>query len=169
MKNVKSQLILCQPDSNKGCCVCCGLFNHVDIAKSNLERFLSSSKHRIINRIEVNDSKLNSKSILTEIRDSTTFICPYQGFIHKNAPGCLLHKSVNGFDARDMSFFGQDICDSFLCPAHNILNNRQKTILIEYINDWFYYSLAIALPLSFIWILERLENDYDLDLSNKGI
>ena len=66
-------IILCQPDSRKGCSVCCGLFNMKDTSRNNLKQFLEEgiSREKVFRVYEE----------FTEpepVRDRFSHICPYQ-------------------------------------------------------------------------------------------
>jgi hypothetical protein len=65
---------------------------------------------------------------------------------------------VCGEDKRDQSLFGKTICDRFLCPAHSILNGREKQYLTAYIHDWYCYAIAIIDPGTFSWIVTVLDS-----------
>jgi len=132
---------LCQPDGSKSCSVCCGLFNLKDISRSNLQSFLSG------------DYPAN---LLNDVRDITSHICIYQSFIAPNRPGCSLHPKVKGFDGRNASLYGAKICEEFLCPAHYILNSEHKQILVDSVQDWYLYSIAILDPEGFIYISDLI-------------
>ncbi len=150
--------ILCQPDSRKGCSACCGLFNFRDISRNALEKFLEAGAERGGSFSEYEFQELGiPDDQKIEQRDITSHICPYQGFLEEGRPGCLMHPSVNSRDLRNRSLFGKTICSSFLCPAHEILNQSQKMILINRIDDWYTYSLAILDPCSFAWICDALD------------
>jgi len=145
--------ILCQPDGKMGCAACCGLFNTRDASKLNLEKYLNSYR--------VRKSSVPEGTGLPEMpgngimkRDPKAYICPYIGFTGENCPGCMIHPIVMGYDHRDLSLFGSLICDSYLCPAHEILTEDQKRALIDAVDDWYLYSIAIIDPESFIWMLE---------------
>ena len=90
------------------------------------------------------------------IRDAGSHICPFQGFIATGRPGCLIHPGSVPANRRDRSLFGEKICGSFLCPAHSILSNEEKEILIRNTGDWYSYTVAIVDPGYFQWILELM-------------
>ena len=154
---IDNPIILCQPDENKGCSACCGLFNLQNISKNNLTKFLHD-KNKAFDDIK--------------FRDSKTHICPYQGFLTGSCkPGCLLHPEHNDKDDRDLSFFGKKICQEYLCPAHIILKQKQKQLLLKCTDDWYIYSIAIIDPEFFIWILKTIQkkikmNIYDMSIQN---
>ncbi len=166
--NSSGTIILCQPDSKKGCAVCCGLFNHIDISRENLSRILSLP----IPTKRQREADLYGEEYLkrTDIRDITSHICPYQGFIREGKPGCRLHPSLLGIDRRNRSLYGSKICDSFLCPAHRILSETQKRALIDMTDDWYYYSIEVIDPEGFVWIFNSLCEycDYAEDTSHRA-
>lgn len=140
---------LCQPDSEKGCCACCGLFNFYDISKDRIEAFLKGAVRRL-------HGESPAEGDGRAVRDPTSHICPYQGFVQASKPGCLLHPDIMSEDMRDRSLFGATICDGFVCIAYEILSIDEKSALIEYIHDWYLYSIAIVDPDSFSWIIEQV-------------
>jgi hypothetical protein len=149
---------LCQPDDRKSCCACCGLLNLRDISRMNLSQFLSGENRR-------SGEKRSFETIINAVddyatRDVTTHICPHQGFICRGRPGCLLHPLYASSPGRCNSLFGEAICDSFLCPAHSILNDEQKNIIIKLVDDWYYYTVAIIDPGSVVWFLALLSERY---------
>ncbi len=155
--NSSETIILCQPDPKKGCAVCCGLFNHIDISRENLSRILSLPVPTKRQRGE--DAYGEEYLKRTDIRDITSHICPYQGFIGTGKPGCRLHPSLLGIDRRNRSLYGAKICDSFLCPAHRILTETHKRALVDLTDDWYFYSIEIIDPDGFLWIFNSL-NEY---------
>ena len=75
-----------------------------------------------------------------------------QRFFEEGVPGCTVHPLHLGEDGRADSLFGIKICDSFFCPAHRILHSSEKSLLINAVEDWYSYSVAICDPLGFRWI-----------------
>ena len=157
-------LILCQPDTRKGCSACCGLFNFQDITRESLARFLRGGKSRA--RV-IRGADEDGCGAGAEVRDVGAHICPFQGFCSDGKPGCLLHPNICGVDQRDRSLFKTKICSSFYCPAHTILSDREKRLLIELIDDWYLYTVAIIDPESFLWIL-KLSESHREDLTSKA-
>jgi hypothetical protein len=173
MRNKKrsGNIILCQPDDKKGCSACCGILNFNNLSKNNLTGFLNAFEKR-------RDIKAKKDVFWAEqfgIRDKTSHVCPYQGFIGKGKPGCMAHSKINGKCMRKKSIFGSRVCNDYLCPAHSILDDEYKQILVDYIDDWYLYTVSISDPESFIWIVELLNkyssfNLLDIDLKkNKRI
>jgi hypothetical protein len=159
----REAITLCQPDSLKACCACCGLFNYKNISRDNLEwRLLNAPAS--ISTDEVFDDKPQKHQ--HDIRDVTSHICRYQGFISGNRPGCTLHPLVRGTDARNTSLYGSRICQEYLCPAHAILSEQLKDLLISSISSWYEYSLAIIDPDSFIWIVNEAGTRFGVNVQD---
>lgn len=149
--SINHSIILCQPDSSKGCCVCCGLFNFKDITEYNLSLFLENSPQSKSTNSEIDDIQ----TIYHDgIRDITSYVCQYQGFISTNKPGCTRHHELLGYDGRGISLYGSKICNDYLCPAHSLLNYEYKSILINSVFQWYLYSIAIIDPASFVWCVD---------------
>jgi len=159
--NANNKISLCQPCHGKGCCVCCGLFNCADISFEELSRFLSEATYEMRRSRVTGTTVRNFESLQRRymFRDTTTYVCPYMGFLDSNTPGCLVHPLVNnGNDNRDCSLFGKEICNDYFCPAYRILDDRLKKILITYTYNWYTYSIGIIDPLSFVWIVQLIED-----------
>ena len=151
----KKASYLCQPDSQKGCSICCGLFNLQDISKNNLSQFLNSQD--------------KAKFFSLGARDEKAHICPFQSFIRINIPGCSAFPSEEKKNLRDLSLFGAKICSDYFCPAHKILGEPYKDFLINNVSDWYNYSLAIVDPESFIWLINKFYFLERKDLNKKKI
>lgn len=148
---------LCMPDTSKSCAACCGLMNHRDISRENLTAFLHAGRFRTENywRYQVNGSYLEQT---TSCRDSSTHICPLQGFIAEGIPGCMVHPQVAGVDQRDKGLFGASTCRAYVCPAHTILSDEAKKIIIENLDDWYVYTIAVIDPRSAVRMINQLHD-----------
>ncbi len=104
-----------------------------------------------------------------QLRDPTAYVCPHQGLLSGARPGCLVHPLGATVSGRNESLFGEKICDSFLCPAHTVLNEDQKKKIVAHIHDWYYYSFAIADPASLQWFLAVLSARFNADPGNGEI
>lgn len=158
--NSDNKISLCQPGNGKGCCVCCGLFNLKNISYKELSYFLNDATDELSSCKGKNKNTRNFKNLQTRyaFRDATTYVCPYMGYVDGTTPGCLMHPSVNkGVDNRDCSLFGKEICNDYFCPAYRLLDERLQKILIAYTYDWYTYSIGIIDPVSFIWIVQMIE------------
>lgn len=150
------RIILCQPDKTKGCSLCCGLFNFRDISSGFLSEFLRGGKAR-----EKKFADFEQYGTPPWIRDEFSHICPFQGFLYTDKPGCLIHPLYSGVDGRNRSLFASKICGEFFCPAHEILSEQEKLFLIEKVSDWHLYSIAVADPESFSFIYNYVRSNYD--------
>ena len=165
---MNEQVSLCQPGNGKGCCVCCGLFNLRNVSSNVLSQFLTEasievSYGKIINNLFIRN--YDSIKKIYDFRDSTTYVCPFMGFVFSDTPGCLLHPSVNnGIDSRDCSLFGKELCNDYFCPAYRILSDKEKKILIRCTYDWYSYSIGIMDPLSLRWIIQQVEGILNIQI-----
>ena len=156
-ENFFTQHSLCQPGNGKGCSACCGLFNLEDISRESCNELLrgctGSFNPRTLKGYAGDEVIPGEKDFPP--RDITSHICPFQGFITTGTPGCLAHPFVNnGSDYRKFSLFGSKICGDFLCPAHSILDDMAASILIEFTDDWYTYSVGVIDPYSLLWIID---------------
>jgi hypothetical protein len=158
----EESLILCQPDATKGCSLCCGLFNFKDLSREHLGQFLKAGNGRSPS-MDGGESDPDSR-----VRDRTSHLCPHQGFISRGRPGCLMHPRYLPKSGRNSSLFGEKICDSFLCPAHSILNEEQKKTIVAHIDDWYYYAFAVADPASVQWFLAALSDRFHAAAAGSG-
>jgi len=151
--NSNDRIILCQPDNTKGCSLCCGLFNFSNISTESLYGFLEKGRDR-----EQTFATHNEYRESARVRDICSHICPYQGFLSEDKPGCLIHPLSSGIDGRWRSLFASKICGEFFCPAHTILTDEEKKYLIENVSDWYNYSVAIADPESYSFIYNHVKD-----------
>lgn len=165
--NYYETIILCQPDGLKSCSACCGLFNFTDISREYLSRFLARGGIRSSACLSSNDSTDQGDG--RPIRDATSYICPHQGLVYNKRPGCLLHPSYRNTTLRNNSFFGETICNGFLCPAHSILSAEQKKTIINLIDDWYNYSIAIIDPDTTASILDLLRDHYPVTVQREDV
>jgi hypothetical protein len=156
------KIILCQPDNLKGCSLCCGLFNFRDFSPDCLTEFLNKGRER-----ESEHKVFEEYNSPHKLRSRFSHICPYQGFLSENKPGCLVHPLYAGTDGRDRSLFAHKICENFFCPAHSVLTAEEKIFLIENITNWYLYSVAIADPESYSFIYNFVKTDYYEDCANE--
>ncbi len=153
-------IILCQPDTVKSCSACCGLLNFVDISRAALTRFLARGAERSSSCLSASD--ITDQGDGRDVRDLTSYICPHQGLIFNKRPGCLLHPRYRTDTMRHRSFFGEQICNGFLCPAHTLLSAEHKKSLIALIDDWYCYTIAVIDPASTAWLLDLLVERYPI-------
>jgi len=154
-RDSSDRITLCQPDNTKGCSLCCGLFNFRNISSESLREFLDDGIKREKAYPTHNEYKESVK-----VRDVCSHICPYQGFLSEEKPGCLIHPLSSGIDGRWRSLFASKICGEFFCPAHAVLTDEEKKYLIENVSSWYNYSAAIADPESFSFIYNYVNDAF---------
>ncbi|HOT46328.1 MAG TPA: hypothetical protein PLM53_10670 [Spirochaetota bacterium] len=165
--NYYETLILCQPDGTKSCSACCGLFNFTDISRETLSRFLADGAARSSSFLT--SSNITDQGDGRDIRDTTSYICPHQGLVFNKRPGCLLHPQYRNATLRNSSFFGENICSGFLCPAHALLSADHKRTIIELVDDWYLYSIAVIDPDSTAWLLDLLRDRYPIAFQREDV
>jgi len=144
--------ILCQPDSEKSCGACCGLYNYADSTREALSARLRARTDRF-RRMVRSKKDLEDYARATKAAESfqkrykVIYCCEYLGFLDggERRVGCLLHPQQNaGEDWRGVSFYGRDLCADHLCPSHYFIPPEQAEILIRVIDDWYLYGLCIT-------------------------
>jgi hypothetical protein len=143
---------LCQPDEDKSCGACCGIYNYVDSSREALVvRLLRRTErfHRDVRSVE--DLAPFARTIRAaedqRRRFEVIYCCEYVGFLDSDQRhvGCLLHPSQNGgIDLREVSFYGRELCNGHLCPSNHFLSRTEKLILIDLLDDWYLYGLCIT-------------------------
>jgi hypothetical protein len=152
-------LNLCQPDSEKSCAACCGLYNVRDgtreTLQSNLVRRteLFKDTERSMGAIVEFESYILSLECLEPI-EPEIHTCAYIGFIDERfrCPGCMLHPANpdnRGVDYRGLCHYGSLACRSFYCPAWESLEPEYRTLVAETVDDWHLYGL-VATDLDFV-------------------
>lgn len=148
----KQFIHLCQPDSDKSCGACCGLYNYADSTKDSLIKRLRNRTQ--IFRETVTDAsdlkvfsdwikKIESDEKLYEV----IYCCEYLGFLddEEKRVGCLLHPlQNNGMDMREVSFYGKELCDGHFCPSYHFISREEKRSVVRIIDDWYLYGLCIT-------------------------
>ena len=143
---------LCQPDNQKSCGACCGLYNWDDHSRGALEPLLHKRTDlfrsqgpltRSLDDYRIKVSGLYTGSKLFE----TIYNCEFLGFVERDRKrvGCLLHPVVNeGRDLREESFYGKELCAGHECPSHTYLTEKEKKAVIYGSDNWYIYGLVIT-------------------------
>ena len=152
MKADTNLVILCQPDNDKSCGACCGLYNYVDSSRSSLKERLRARTQRFRKLVKkpgdieyYAGETLNNEDF--KKRYEVIYCCEYLGFLdgEERKVGCLLHPAQNtGLDLRSVSFYGQELCAGHICPSHHFIPQSQSQILIKIIDDWYLYGLCVT-------------------------
>ena len=143
---------LCQPDTDKSCGACCGLYNYADSSREALTAKLRE-RTRLFHEMVGSPADLNRFSDRVKGREPSErlyeviYCCEYLGFLDddERRVGCLLHPLQNsGVDMRDVSFYGVELCDGHFCPSYHFISREEKQALIKIVDDWYLYGLCIT-------------------------
>jgi len=143
---------LCQPDSEKSCGACCGLYNWKDHSRPAIEAILDlqtamfapfqKSESDFDRYRELRASALNNEKLF-----ETIYNCEFIGFIdsERHRVGCMLHPMVTGgCDLRDHCFYGAEICSGHFCPGYSCFTTAQQRSVVNATSDWYLYGLTIT-------------------------
>jgi len=151
---------LCQPDQSKSCGACCGLYNYAVSSKASLAERLRNRTALFQKMVSAPEDLPAFSEAVSSGEDGTKryeviYCCEYTGFLdaQERRVGCLLHPLRNGgLDMREVSFYGKDLCDGHFCPSYHHISRKEKTALIEIIDDWYLWGLCITdIDLVVIW------------------
>lgn len=142
---------LCQPDEEKSCGACCGLYNWENHARATLKILLQGRRELFFSLQEPRDWDAYSRmcEALTPSPKlcDTIYNCEFLGFLdsREKRVGCLIHPSLhNGVDLRTCSFYGAKLCDEHVCPSFNHLTTVEQQAVVLSIHDWYLYGLVIT-------------------------
>jgi hypothetical protein len=152
IENENSFIHLCQPDSCKSCGACCGLYNYAESERESLARRLRWRTALFQEIVKRHDDLEHFSNLVRGSEDQARryeviYCCEYLGFLDadERRVGCLLHPlQNNGADLRDVSFYGQELCDGHFCPSYTYLTTEEKKTLISVIDDWYLYGLCLT-------------------------
>jgi hypothetical protein len=144
---------LCQPDSEKSCGACCGLYNYRGASRSDLQKRLArrTEAFREIEKhtpeaLEAYSNWVRSTEPQQKLLE-TVYNCEFLGFLDPGGRrvGCLLHPCQNdGRDLRECSFYGAELCDGHLCLSYQKLTREEKWAVILSLDDWHLYGICIT-------------------------
>jgi len=144
--------VLCQPDENKSCGACCGLYNYTDSSCASLVHRLRERRRRFRRLVKApgdigcyTDATFSCEDFTP--RYEVIYCCEYLGFLDETEKkvGCLLHPLQNsGLDLRTCSFYGQETCAGHICPSHHFIPANQAQSLIKIIDNWYLYGLCLT-------------------------
>ncbi|MDD5475812.1 MAG: hypothetical protein PHU03_04765, partial [Syntrophales bacterium] len=143
---------LCQPGPEKSCGACCGLYNYLDSTRESLANRLEKRTAIYHETVRSRDDLKIFADIITSMesqdkRYEVIYCCEYLGFLDetRHRVGCLLHPFQNGgADLRDISFYGQELCEGHFCPSYHYLTRTEQLAVVNSIDDWYLYGLAIT-------------------------
>lgn len=174
---------LCQVSETVSCGACCGLYNLPHLSRVKLETMLSKRTEDFMSVVRTEDGifefQRRHKAPHRLSRPYPQFHhCPFLGFIgdQKSRVGCLLHPDSDGNnnnDYRFLSWYGEQACPSYFCPATRKLPPIYKSILAQAIDDWYVYGLIVteySLVIAYFRVLEaRLGRDITADDFTRSI
>ena len=163
---------LCQPDKQKSCGWCCGLYNRCHRSRAELARELRgrteefARTERTVEAI-LHFSERNSLKEKSQLIDPDFYSCEFLGFLNEEETlvGCMLHplaRGNGGTDWRGLSFHGAMACQGFFCRSYRELSLSQKEIILSTVNDWYLYGLLIS-DVDFINGFLRLVEENSID------
>lgn len=143
---------LCQPDGQKSCGACCGLYNYQNSTRDALDTRLRA---RTILFKDVVKKRGDLSYYASQVKNTEDFAkryeviycCEYLGYLDADCAkvGCLLHPvQNNGDDLRDVSFYGQELCSGHFCPSYHYLSREESLALIRILDDWYLYGLCVT-------------------------
>jgi hypothetical protein len=140
---------LCQ--RAKGSCgACCGLYNRRETGRAAVRAELARHT-RVLARTERTPAAFRAAARrLAEDAPAAVFpsirVCQLVGFLDEQETrvGCLAHpKATAGIDLRACGVYDVDTCESFLCPSHAGITEREAAI-VEAVADFHLYGLAVT-------------------------
>ena len=145
---------LCQPDKQKSCAWCCGLYNSHDVSRAGLARKLRArteefTKTRRTAEAILYFSERHREKEKSQLLDPEFYSCEFVGFLNEEETlvGCMLHplaRGNGGTDWRGLSFHGAMACQGFFCRSYRELSTVQKRIILSTVNDWYLFGLVIS-------------------------
>ena len=154
MSTQSSGTHLCQPDRQKSCAWCCGLYNSSYKSRAGLARELKArtdefARTRRTVKAILYFSESNRLKEKCQLFDPDFYSCEFVGFLNEEETlvGCMLHPLApgnGGTDWRGLSFHGAMACQGFYCRSYRELSPFQKEIILSAVNDWYVYGLLIS-------------------------
>ncbi len=160
------EIHLCQPQGNKSCAACCGIYNYVDNSRDALEARLRR-RTQLFGAVRAGSLTIDQYREAIRRREdqkriyTTIYTCEFVGFVDeaRRRVGCMLHPIPNGgLDQRDISFYGREICEGHFCPSYQKLTPDEARIVIDTIDDWYLYGCVIT-DIDFVKTFLKLVQD----------
>lgn len=138
---------LCQR-ARASCGGCCGVYNRIDPDRAAVHAELARHT-RVLARTERTPAAFREAAKrLAEDAPAPVFpsirVCQLVGFLDEQETrvGCLAHPKANGgVDLRGCGVYDVEICESFLCPSHAALTEREAQ-LVEAVAGYHLYGLV---------------------------
>jgi len=147
-------IYLCQVSDTVSCGACCGLYNLPNLSRAKLEILLAKRTEDFASVPRTEDGifefKRKNRGPHRLSRPFPQFHhCPFLGLIgvQKCRVGCLLHPAAPGngnVDYRFLSWYGEQACHTYFCPATHKLAKVYQSILLQTIDNWYVYGLLVT-------------------------
>lgn len=160
MKLMDVPRVLCQPDANKSCGACCGMYNHTDFGYADTYARLRArtQAYQATARIDDVDSLRRFRATWEPVGEGVKLLsglpsCPFLGFLEPEEEtgtrmprvGCMVHPLQNdGLDGRDCGVYERKICDEYLCAAHDLLTLDERRLVLQAVQDSYVYGAVIT-------------------------
>jgi hypothetical protein len=140
---------LCQR-TRASCGACCGLYNRKDPGRAAVRAELSRHT-RVVARAErtvegFRDAVRRLEPDAPPPLFPSIRVCQLVGFLDgsETRVGCLAHpKATGGIDLRSCGVYDVETCESFLCPSHAGITEREAAI-VEAVADFHLYGLVVT-------------------------
>ena len=144
--------VLCQPGPGRSCGACCGLYNRRGHSRVELIALLRevTESFRETGGVEGNLEAYSAamRPLVDEGKlCEDVFNCEFLGFLDDGEArvGCMLHPEANGgSDLRGISFHGEEMCRTHLCPSHTKLTDIERLAVVAGTSDWYLYGLVVT-------------------------
>lgn len=155
---------LCQR-TRASCGACCGIYNRRDFGRAAVRAELTRHTRVLARAPRTPEGFREASSRLAADAPEGLFpsirVCQLVGFLDaaETRVGCLAHpKATGGVDLRACGVYDVETCESFLCPSHAAMGEREAT-LIEAATDFHLYGL-VATDAAFLRaVLEALAGE----------
>lgn len=138
---------LCQR-ARASCGACCGLYNRRDAGREAVRAELARHTRVLARAPRTPEGFREAVRRLEPDAPPPLFpsirVCQLVGFLDERETrvGCLAHpKATGGVDLRACGVYDVETCESFLCPSHATLTEREAALL-EAATDFHLYGLV---------------------------
>ena len=134
------------------CGACCGLYNRRDLSRPAVHALLLRRTEALAGAPRTEEAFRAAAARLSTEEEPALFpsvrICPLLGYLDeaRTRVGCLAHPlATGGVDLRDCGAYDARICESFLCPSHGWLSEREAELAVTACaGDPYLYGLVIT-------------------------
>ncbi len=171
----QGEFFLCQPDEEKSCGACCGLYNFIDHSREFITNILKERRETLLKwKGTLSDYRyFMEKKEKPYLLFPTTYTCPFLTFLNEENTkiGCVLHPLYSGQDRRDVAYYGSKICSEHRCVSYLYYSEVEWKAVVKFTHDWYLYGMVlhdIDFVKSFFRLIEekisRKITSHDLEL-----